>query len=376
MPFNFPLAPPQASSLAPEYDAVFYALLALTIFFTGIVLAAVVFLTVRYRRGTKVDRSRPVYEDLRLELSWTIIPLILALVMFYAGAKVFVDIRTAPKDSEEIFVIGKQWMWHIEHPNGVRENNTLHVPIGKDVKLIMISQDVLHAFYVPAFRTQVHVVPGRYTDIWFKATKVGEYHLFCNMYCGTQHSEMCGSVIVMDQRKYAEWLANNGESVPHLTMAQAGARKFNSVGCANCHGGTDTLRAPSLVGIFGKKRVFSDGTSLIANDEYLRESIVNPYNHITAGYGQSMPVYTKDQLSEEDILNILAYIKTSGGTPDSPSASLISESAVPVETSKHNGDTPLATNAIRAQIPSSDATPTVRTGHPAVGAIAARGINP
>ena len=376
MPFNFPLAPPQASSLAPEYDAVFYALLALTIFFTGIVLAAVVFLTVRYRRGTKVDRSRPVYEDMRLELSWTIIPLILALVMFYAGAKVFVDIRTAPKDSEQIFVIGKQWMWHIEHPNGVRENNTLHVPVGKDIKLVLISQDVLHAFYIPAFRTQVHVVPGRYTDLWFKATKIGEYHIFCNMYCGTQHSEMCGTCIVMDPRKYAEWMANNGESVQHLTMEQAGARKFNSVGCSNCHGATDTLRAPTLVGIFGKKRTFSDGSSLIADEPYLRESIVNPYNHITAGYGQSMPVYTKDQLSEEDILNILAYIKSSGAGTATPASSYMSDRAIPTETAKHDGDTPLATNAIRAQTYSTDATPTVRNGHPAVGAIAARGINP
>jgi cytochrome c oxidase subunit 2 len=376
MPFNFPVSPPQASSLAPEYDAVFYLLLALTIFFTGIVLAAVVFFVAKYRRGTKADRSRPVYENLALELSWTIIPLILALFMFYAGAKVFVDLRTPPKDSEQIFVIGKQWMWHIEHPNGVRENNTLHVPVGKDIKLVLISQDVLHAFYVPAFRQQVHVVPGRYTDIWFKPTRIGEYHLFCNMYCGTQHSEMCGSVIVMDQRKYAEWLANNGESVPHLTMEQAGARKFNSVGCANCHGATDTLRAPSLIGIFGKKRTFADGSSLVADDAYLRESIVNPYNHITAGYGQSMPVYTKDQLNEEDILNILAYIKTAGTGPTPPVGSYISESAIPTEQTKQNSVTPLAVNAIRAQTYSTDSTPTIRTGHPAVGAIAARGINP
>ena len=224
--FSFPMSPPQASSFAPEYDAVFYMLLALTVFFTGIVLAATVFFVVRYRRGTKVDRSRPVYENLALELSWTIIPLILAMGMFYAGAKVFVDIRVPPKDCEQIFVIGKQWMWHIEHPNGVRENNTLHVPLNKeDIKLILISQDVLHAFFVPAFRTQIHVVPGRYTDLWFKATKLGEYHLFCNMYCGTQHSEMGGKVVAMDSlRNYANWLANNGESSPHPSHDGAGRR--------------------------------------------------------------------------------------------------------------------------------------------------------
>jgi cytochrome c oxidase subunit II len=371
---SFPMSPPQASSFAPEYDAVFYMLLALTIFFTGIVLAAVVFFVVRYRRGTKADRSRPVYENLALELSWTIIPLILALGMFYAGAKVFVDMRIPPKDSEQIFVIGKQWMWHIQHPNGVRENNTLHVPLNKDIKLVLISQDVLHAFYVPAFRTQVHVVPGRYTDLWFKATRIGEYHLFCNMYCGTQHSEMGGTVVVMDPRKYAEWLANNGESSPHLTMEQAGARKFNSIGCENCHGNSDTLRAPSLFGIYGKKRVFSDGTSMIADEAYLRESILDPYNHITAGYGQSMPVY-KGQLSEDDVLNLIAFIKSSGSGPKTPASSLMSPANIPTEESRESGKSPLATNAIQAERPSTDATATIRTGHPAVGAIAAEGKN-
>lgn len=368
------MSPPQASSFAPEYDAVFYMLLALTIFFTGIVMAAIVFFVVRYRRGTKADRSRPVYENLALELSWSIIPLLMAMAMFYAGAKVFVDIRVPPKDSEEIFVIGKQWMWHIQHADGVRENNTLHVPVDKDIKLVLISQDVLHAFYIPAFRTQVHVVPGRYTDMWFRATKIGEYHLFCNMYCGTQHSEMGGTVVVMDPKKYAEWLANNGESAPHLTMAQAGARKFEQVGCINCHGATDTLRAPSLVGIFGTRRKFADGTSMVADDAYLRESILDPYNHITAGYGQSMPVY-KGQLSEDDVLNLIAYIKASGSGARSPAASYISPEAIATEETRSNGETPLAVNAVRADTETTDSTPTKRTGNPAVGAIAAEGNN-
>jgi cytochrome c oxidase subunit 2 len=294
--------------------------------------------------------------------------------MFYAGAKIFVDMRIPPKDCEQIFVIGKQWMWHIEHPNGVRENNTLHVPLNKDVKLILISQDVLHAFFVPAFRTQIHVIPGRYTDLWFKATKLGEYHLFCNMYCGTQHSEMGGTVIVMEPRKYAEWLANNGQSVPHMTMAQAGARKFNAIGCQNCHGDADSLRAPSLDGIFGKKRIFSDGTSLVADDAYLRDSILEPYNHITAGYGQTMPEY-KGQLSEDDVLNLVAYIKSTGNRPSSPASSFISAAGIPTEQTGTNGETPLAVNAVRADTTSTDATPTNRSGHPAVGAIAATGNN-
>lgn len=192
---NSPLAPPQASSFAREHDTIYFALWALTIVFTIIVCGAVLWFCVRYRVGTKADRSRPLYEHLGLELSWSVIPGILALIMFYYEARLFIKVRTPPADAQEIFVIGKQWMWHVQHPEGVRENNTLHVPIDKPIKLTMISQDVIHAFYIPAFRTQMMVVPGRYTDMWFTPTKVGEYHLFCNMYCGTQHSEMGGTVV-------------------------------------------------------------------------------------------------------------------------------------------------------------------------------------
>jgi cytochrome c oxidase subunit 2 len=375
MPFNFPLAPPQASNLAPEYDAIFYTLFALTVLFTFLVLAGVVIFTVRYRRGSKADRSRPVYEDLRLELSWTIIPLILALGMFWVSAKLFVKMRTPPKDAEEIFVIGKQWMWHIEHPNGVRENNTIHVPTGKPIRFVCISQDVLHALYIPAFRQQIHVVPGRYTDMWCTPTREGEYHLFCGMYCGTQHSEMCGTVIVMSPRKYAEWLANNGSVAAHLSMQQAGAKVFDSIGCSNCHGNTDTMRAPSLVGIYNKPRHFADGTSLIADDDYLRDSILNPYNHITAGYGQSMPVYAK-QLSEDDVLNLVAYIKSLGATVGVPADSYVSNASLASESARTSGQNPLTTNAAQYQEGTHEATATIRQGNPSVGAIAERGINP
>jgi len=294
--------------------------------------------------------------------------------MFYFGTSLYVKMRTPPKDATEIFVIGKQWMWHIEHGNGVRENNTLHVPLNRPIKLTMISQDVLHAFYIPAFRVQEHVVPGRYTQIWFTPTQVGEYHLFCNMYCGTQHSEMGGKVVVMDPKDFAAWMANGGQSVVPMTMQQAGAKIYNKVGCNGCHGAEDTLRAPSLYSIYGKRRVFADGTSLIADEEYLRSSIVRPYDHITAGYGETMPVY-QGQLSEEDVINLVAYIKSMGTVPTNPPTSNVNRNSAASAVSGSNEPTSLATNAVQFGTPDPDATPTRRVGSPAVGAVAAEGRN-
>jgi len=371
---NFPLSPPPASNFAPEYDAIFYVLVALTVFFSAVVGIAVIFFAVRYQKGTKADRSRPMYENLFLELTWTIVPLVLGIVMFYFGTSLYVKMRTPPKNATEIFVIGKQWMWHIQHGNGVRENNTLHVPVGRPVKLTMISQDVLHAFYIPAFRVQEHVVPGRYTQLWFTATQAGEYHLFCNMYCGTQHSEMGGKVVAMPPAEFAAWLANEGQSASPLSMDQMGAKIFNKVGCNNCHGAEDTLRAPSLYGIYGKRRVFADGTSQIADDEYLRSSILRPYDHLTAGYGETMPVY-EGQLSEEDVLNLVSYMKVMGTTAANQPTSIVNRHSAPTTASGTNEATSLAVNAVQADATDPDATPTRRTGSPAVGAVAAEGRN-
>jgi cytochrome c oxidase subunit 2 len=374
--FNFPLSPPAASNFAAEHDFVFYLLCILTVLFSTIVGVAVIILAVRYRAGNKVDRSRPMYENLKLELTWTFIPLGLGLVMFWFGARLFVEMKTPPKDAMEIFVVGKQWMWHIQHANGVRENNTLHVPLGKPVKLTMISQDVIHAFYVPAFRVQMHVVPGRYTQLWFTPTKVGQYHLFCGMFCGTQHSEMGGTVVVMEPKDFQNWLANSGESVAPMTMAQAGQKIYNRFGCNNCHANVSTPRAPSLLGIFGTKRVFTDGTSLVADDAYLRESILRPYGHITAGYDESMPAYD-GQINESEVLDLIAFIKTMGGAPMPASVASIGnlETAATTSSGKDVKDL-FTTNALQAEATDPNMTPTLRSRTPAVGAIAAEGKNP
>lgn len=358
--FNFPLAPHQASSFAREYDLIFGTLVALTVIFTLLVGAGVVFFAVRYRAGSKASRKNPVYESPKLEVVLAVVPTILGLIMFFFGARLYIKMRTPPPNAEEIFVIGKQWMWHVQHPNGVREQNTLHVPVGRPVKLTMISQDVIHAFYIPAFRTDMYVLPGRYTQEWFTATKPGQYHLFCNLYCGTQHSEMGGTVIAMEPKEYAEWLANGGETTPTLTMAQQGAKLFSKLGCNNCHTGSDTPRGPSLNGIFGKKRTFSNAEPATADEPYLREAILRPYNKLTSGYGQSMPAY-EGQITEEQVLALIAFMKTWSGGTMPPTAAL-------------NGDTKtLNVGAEQANAHSNDSTPTVRTGDLAVGAVAAEG---
>lgn len=307
----FPLAPEEASEFARRYDLLFTAITALTVFFTVGVLAFVLFFAIKYKAGSKADRTRPQHENLRIEIAWTVPPLILGLIIFGWGATEFVNLRRPPKNAIEIFVIGKQWMWHIEHPNGVREMNTLHVPSGIPVKLTMISQDVIHAFYIPQFRVQYMVVPGRYTYEWFTPTRPGRYYLFCAQHCGTQHSEMGGYVYVMPPAEYASWLKHGG-SLPNpvnQTVVQAGEELFNQQNCGSCHTNMNTERAPSLYGIFGKQRPVDRGGSTLADENYIRESIVNPYAHIVTGYTNTMPDY-KGQFTEEQLESLVQYVKS------------------------------------------------------------------
>lgn len=375
MPFNFPLAPPSASTFAGPYDALFYTLCAFSLFFTALIFIGVIVFSVRYRQGSSADRSRPVYEDLRLELTLLGVPTVLGLFFFYFGAQQYIHMRTPPKDSQDIYIIGKQWMWHAQHANGVRENNTLHVPIGRNVRLTMISQDVIHAFYIPAFRTQMMVVPGRYTTMWFNATKTGEYHLFCNMFCGTQHSEMGGKVVVMEPGDYAKWLANSGEPTTQMTMAQRGEKLYNGrLACNNCHGGQDNPRGPSLFNLYGKRRTFSNAPAQTVDDEYLRESILRPYNKLTAGYGQEMPAYENElidgKLTEENVLELIAYMKSMGsGTATAPGPA--GGENLNVRSLSVGAESGLATNAMKAQREDADQVTTSHGRNLAVNAMAA-----
>jgi cytochrome c oxidase subunit 2 len=292
----------------------------LTIFFTTVVLSLLLFFAVRYRRGSKVNRARPVDEHLTLELTWSIIPLILGLAIFAWGARLYAQIYKPPANATEIFVIGKQWMWHLQHANGVRENNELHVPVGKPVKLTMISQDVIHSFFIPAFRMKRDVVPGRYTNVWFTPTKRGKYRLLCTEYCGTQHSLMGGWVYVMSPDEYQQWLITGGSrqvaAEGSLQNTSAGGRVeasgenlFNQFGCTSCHGMNAVARGPSLVGLYGSRVELRDGTAVRADESYIRESILYPNAKITRNYQPIMPAY-KGQMSEEQVIELVNYIRS------------------------------------------------------------------
>jgi cytochrome c oxidase subunit 2 len=308
---GIPIVPEQASEFAVLYDWHFLAISALTVFFTVLVLALIIFFTLRYREGNKVDRTNPHHEHLQLELAWTFIPLVLAIGIFFWGVWLYANQRVPPANAQEIYIIGKQWMWHAQHMNGVRENNTLHVPVGRPVQLTMISQDVIHAFYIPEFRTQFMVVPGRYTTMYFTPTKPGEFKLLCTMHCGTEHSMMVGKVVALNAPEFDAWLAQGGNmpTTRNLTLAQQGEQLFNQIGCANCHGATNSMRAPTLVGLASSTVELADGTTVVADDAYLRESILNPWNKLTRGYDRTMPEYA-GTLTEEQVFQLVSYIKS------------------------------------------------------------------
>lgn len=321
--WDFPLFPAQASTIASGVDSVYFIMVGLSTLFATAVFVAIVFFAIRYRRAADVDRSRPLFESGRLEFAWSFIPLILGLAVFTFQAKMYFDLYQPPNEAMEIYVVGKQWMWYIQHPDGQREINELHVPLGQPVRLIMTSQDVIHSFYIPAFRIKQDVLPGRYTSIWFEPSQTGRYHLFCAEYCGTSHSGMIGSVVVMQPTEYQEWLTMNlGNVAPALageaatpagagqSMAAAGEALFNQLGCATCHPAAGGV-GPSLVGIAGQPVELASGETVVADEEYLRESIVNPHAKIVAGYNPVMPTY-EGQVNEEQLQQLVEYIKSLG----------------------------------------------------------------
>ncbi len=304
--WNFPLFPDQASTIASGVDGVYFLLVGLSVFFAVTVFVFIFFFAIKYRRGSQADRSGLVFESTKLEFTWSFIPLVLALTVFVIQAKAYFDLYRPPVDALEIYVVGKQWMWKAQHPEGQAEINQLHVPVNRAVRLIMTSQDVIHSFYVPAFRVKQDVLPGRYTSIWFQATQPGTYHLFCAEYCGTDHSVMGGSVIVMPQAEYEQWLAGDSGNVP---LAQAGEAAFQQLGCVTCHQADNKGRGPSLVGLFGSEAKLESGQTVTADEEYIRESVLNPRAKIVAGYPSIMPTY-KGQISDEGLQQIVAYVKS------------------------------------------------------------------
>ncbi len=310
--YLIPFLPEQASTFAPEVDLYFLFLVGLTLFFTLLVgILAIVFM-VRYRRRRADEVPEPVEGAMLLEITWTVIPFLISMFIFAWGAKIYYDMYKEPKDALEIFVTGKQWMWRAQHPDGVREINELHVPLGRRVKLTMTSEDVIHSYFIPAFRTKADLVPGRYTMTWFEPTKAGTYHLFCAEYCGTQHSGMIGKVIVMEQAAYQAWLAGGtSEGSP----ASNGQKLFASLACSTCHQDQNRGRGPTLAGLYGTEVRLDNGSTVIADDAYIRESILNPNAKLVAGYQGIMPTF-QGQVSEEQIVQMIAYIKSIGPKQD------------------------------------------------------------
>ncbi len=293
----------QASSWATEWQHLFYFELGIFVFFSVLIFGAIFYFAFKYRRRTRDEVPPATIDYLPLEITWTVIPAGICVVMFLWGAALFVRNALPPATSTEIFVLGKQWMWEIQYSDGRRDINELHVPLGVPIKLTMASQDVIHDFAVPAFRIKKDVVPGRYSTQWFTATKLGRYHLFCDQYCGISHSAMVGWVTVMRPADYAQWVS---EGTGGKSMAEAGAGLYYQYACSTCH---DTGRGPSFIGLYGSSVKLNNGQTVIADDAYIRESILNPAAKIVVGYTPIMPTF-QGQLKEEQILQLSAYIKS------------------------------------------------------------------
>ncbi len=301
------LFPEQASSLAAEVDAVYFYLCAVSVFFSLLIAALIVVFAIRYRRGSKADRTPGQGHFFAIEATWIIIPFVLTMVMFFWGADVYFRMARAPADAIEITTVAKQWMWKFQHPEGKLEINDLHVPLGRPVKLRMISEDVIHSFYVPAFRAKQDVLPGRYSTVWFEATRLGEYHLFCAEYCGAKHSEMKGRVVVVEPSAYQDWLAGGARGE---TPIEAGRKLFEERRCDQCHKPLgETGRGPPLQGLFNSMVPLTSGQAVVADEAYLRESILRPQEKLRAGYQPLMPTFD-GQIGEAGILHLIAYIKS------------------------------------------------------------------
>ncbi|HWP46711.1 MAG TPA: cytochrome c oxidase subunit II [Candidatus Limnocylindrales bacterium] len=355
---QLPLFPEQASTIAGRVDALFYFLLIITGFLSLLVVLLIIYFAIKYHRRSEAERPRPVEGSLPLEILWTVFTFGLFMVMFFWGASIYSTLAHPPEDALDIYVIGKQWMWKFQHSGGQREINELHIPVDRPIKLIMSSQDVIHDVFVPAFRVKGDVIPGRYTTLWFQATKPGTYHLFCAEYCGTQHSGMIGRVIVMEPAQYQAWLSGNviqqagaltpspvmtgeaptsgtpqgstspagvttgmapgsaaplaeapGTGAAEGSLASAGEKLFRDLGCITCHRLGTQGRGPNLVGIFGKSIALQNGETVVADENYLRESILHPQAKIVAGFQPIMPPY-EGRLSEEELIQLIAYIKS------------------------------------------------------------------
>lgn len=291
--------------MAGNVDALYIFMLLICGAMTVLISMAVIVFAVKYRKR-RGHHAHQVEGSHVLEITWSVIPMGFFLIFFSWGAVIYFQERTPPRDAMEVYSVAKQWMWKFEHPEGAREINALHVPTDRDVKIIMTSQDVIHSFFVPAFRIKQDVLPGRYTIAWFRATKPGTYHLFCAEYCGTQHSGMIGEVVVMEPAQYEAWLTGGATNAP---LAVTGQKLFSELGCSTCHRSDVQGRGPNLAGIFGKKVLLDDGRTLTADENYVRESILTPGSKIVSGFKPIMPTF-QGIISDDQLNALVAYVKS------------------------------------------------------------------
>ena len=307
---NFPLFPDSASTFAGQVDGIYLFGVAVALFFSALIAVLVIVLAVKYRRRSVDEIGSDEHPPEILEIVWSVVPLGILMIMFFWGARVFFTVRTTPPGAVEYYAVAKRWMWKFQHPSGNREINELHVPLGQTVSLKMTSEDVIHDFFVPAFRTKYDVIPGRYTTVWFQATKVGEYHLFCAEYCGAEHSRMIGRVVVMEPHDYEVWLTQgNAGQAP----TASGAELFGTLACNTCHKSDSAARAPNLEGIYGTDVTLLGGGTVKVDDDYIRESILNPQAKVVNGYQPIMPTF-KGQISEDQLMQLITYVKSLSGS--------------------------------------------------------------
>jgi cytochrome c oxidase subunit 2 len=316
---DFPLFPEQASSVAPLVDGLYLFLVVVTGAVSLLIWLVIFYFAIKYRRRPDNELAQEQEPPAILEMTWTVVPLIIFIGIFIAGAWVFLRMQVVPRNALEVYATGRQWMWKFQHPTGQREINELHVPVGRAVKITMASEDVIHSLWFPVFRVKADVLPNRYRTLWFEATKTGRFHIFCAEYCGTSHSGMIGSVVVMEPMDYQRWLAGGTEG----SLASQGEKLFQKYACNTCHFDNGTGRGPMLAGAYGKTRPLADGSNVVIDDNYIRESILHPQAKIAAGFQPVMPTF-QGQVSEEDLIRLLAYVKsmpapqTAGATAAKP----------------------------------------------------------
>ncbi|HYL91674.1 MAG TPA: cytochrome c oxidase subunit II [Alphaproteobacteria bacterium] len=299
-----PLFPKQASTIAPRVDELYLFLVLITTFFSLLIAAMILFFAIKYKKrpGHKAEQ---IHGSMFLEVFWTAVPLGISMVIFVWAAVIFYHMQRPPANALEIYGVAKQWMWKFQHTGGQREINALHVPIHRPVRVTLISQDVIHSFFVPAFRVKQDVLPNRYVVTWFEATEPGTYHLFCSQYCGTKHSGMIGEVVAMTQEDYAKWLA---EGKAEGSMASQGEKLFQQLGCITCHRPDSGARGPNLQGLFGRTVRLGDNRTVIADDNYIRESILSPNAKVVSGFEPIMPTF-QGVVTEEGLIQLTEYIK-------------------------------------------------------------------